>query len=427
MAAAGPSLADQLRLLEETLLALQASRYTSAAAATIFVYDILLTFDDEVQFFWRKFRFTFPNILYIINRYVGLGFFLSAIYDYAGFHGDLSDAHCSRFSGLIGFALAHLAWTGIMTIRVSALWQSHPRLIRLTWCLWVCTMAMIVGLSTVTYFKLIEHMTYNPIVRICASMASPKILMATPIPPTVYELFLTVLTLIKAYGILSKIPGRESPSLLRVLARDGVAYFVIGSIISLGNLIAWHFLPTSLMALLLYLYWALLSSCVARLVLNLRQTYYTTYTETHPEVVSANVTFTNKEDLQTTQPNTKAKTKRRGKFTIGYGLGVRTRSFFMGDGELGVDASGTSTLAGTVSGQGILAERETENDDRDRDRIDHDDVERGRQRSITDDAMPLQTLTRESKQRSSKELIAPGGPNVYRTSLGSLEAMDDIK
>ncbi|KAG8770052.1 hypothetical protein FRC16_006490, partial [Serendipita sp. 398] len=373
MAAAGPSLADQLRLLEESLLALQASRYTSAAAATIFVYDIFLTFDDEVQFFWRKFRFTFPNILYIINRYVGLGFFLSPIYDYAGFHGDFSDAYCSRFSGLIGFALAHLAWTGIMTIRVSALWQSHPRLIRLTWCLWVCTMAMIVGLSTVTYFKLIEHMTYNPIVRICASIASPKILMATPIPPTVYELFLTVLTLIKAYGILSKIPGRESPSLLRVLARDGVAYFVIGSIVSLGNLIAWHFLPTSLMALLLYLYWALLSSCVARLVLNLRQTYYTTYTETHPEVVSANITFTNKEDFQATQPTTKAKTKRRGKFTIGYGLGVRTRSFFMGDGELGVDASGTSTLAGTVSGQGILAEGETGNDQGDRDRIDHDD------------------------------------------------------
>ncbi|KAG8765448.1 hypothetical protein FRC15_006988, partial [Serendipita sp. 397] len=371
MAAAGPSLADQLRQLEETLLALQASRYTSATAATIFVYDILLTFDDEVQFFWRKFRFTFPNILYIINRYVGLGFFLIPIYDYAGFHGDFSDAHCSRFSGLIGFGLAHLGWTGIMTIRVSALWQSHPRLIRLTWCLWVCTMVTIVGLGTVTYFKLIEHMTYNPIIRICASMSSPKILMATPITPTVYELFLTVLTLIKAYGILSRIPGRESPSLLRILARDGVAYFVIGSIISLGNLIAWHFLPSSLMALLLYLYWALLSSCIARLVLNLRQTYYTTSTETHMEAVSANVTLTNRGDLQTTQANTKAKTKRRGKFTISWGLGIRTRSFFMGDGELGVDASGTTTLAGTVSGQGIPAEGETENDDRDR--IDHDD------------------------------------------------------
>ncbi|KAG8769739.1 hypothetical protein FRC16_006585, partial [Serendipita sp. 398] len=125
------------------------------------------------------------------------------------------------------------------------------------------------------------------------------------------------------------------------------------------------------MALLLYLYWALLSSCIARLVLNLRQTYYTTSTETHMEAVSANVTLTNRGDLQTTQANTKAKTKRRGKFTISWGLGIRTRSFFMGDGELGVDASGTTTLAGTVSGQGIPAEGETENDDRDR--IDHDD------------------------------------------------------
>ncbi|KAG8836283.1 hypothetical protein FRC17_007433 [Serendipita sp. 399] len=303
-------------------------------------------------------------------------------------------------------------------------------------------MAVIIALAIVTYFKLIEHMSYNPYVRSCVPASNPKIMMMTPIAPTVYELFLTVLTLIKTYKILSNMPGCETPSL-------------VGALISLGNLVSWHFLPSSLMSLFLYLYWSLLSSCIARLVLNLRRTYYTSSSlmtemdNNNNNVVSANITMTNADmglGLGSRLSQTKTKEERGKKSSRAktnssrHELSTRTRRFFLGDGDLGAvdaggaDASATTTLAtngaggsGYANNQEEEEEEEAENGRRDGDE-DDDDVELGRS-ILHHDSVPLQTLAFGRRRASGEQerIRLPPSTTGYRTNLASLDAIGDIK
>ncbi|EJF58777.1 hypothetical protein BD309DRAFT_1019524 [Dichomitus squalens] len=42
----------------------------SAAMLALFVYDFLITFDDEVNLFWLPRRLNGPSILFLLNRYL---------------------------------------------------------------------------------------------------------------------------------------------------------------------------------------------------------------------------------------------------------------------------------------------------------------------------------------------------------------------
>lgn len=252
---------------------LQMTRFATAAAGAIYVYSILVSFDEEVEYFWSTLRPTFPNLLYIINRYVCLGFFLNIVYDMSGLHGDFSQAYCTKCTGVIGLTLAHLSWTGIMTIRVAALWRSHPRLVYSLWALWAGIMVVIGLFTYLSYKSVIATMTYNKYMRICATDHNPKVMVASPLPPTLYELLLTVLTIIKTYKFIAA-TNATSPPILHVLARDGVIYFVLSSVVSVSNMLSWHLLPPEFSGFLLYIYWALLSTCTSYLTLNLRRAYY---------------------------------------------------------------------------------------------------------------------------------------------------------
>ncbi|KAG9054161.1 hypothetical protein FS842_005931 [Serendipita sp. 407] len=318
-------LMESLRQLIVALHSLQASRYTSAAAATIYVYNIFLTFGDEVEYFWSRLKFTFPDLLYIINRYVCLAFFLNTVYDLAGFRPDLTEEYCRKYTEVIG---------------VSALWQEHPRLVKLIWFLWAITLVTLTVLGSLSCKQVVAGMTYNRYIRMCAPASSPRILASTPIGPTTYELFLTTLTLIKAYSLSKHAKVSQTPILLRVLTRDGVSYFVLSTLLSLANIISWYLLPASLMYLFLYLYWALGSTVIAALVLNLRQTYYrglSGESMTFGPEVSANITF---DPSATTE---KARERRVSHRTNGMEKSTDTRSqgsrFIMGDWELGVDSN----------------------------------------------------------------------------------------
>lgn len=280
--------------LVEVISGLQATRYTSAAAAAIYVYNIFLTLDQEIEYFWKGFKFTLPNLLYICNRYLCLGFFLLATHDLAGFHDDFDDNYCRQYHGSIGFIFAHLSWTLILSLRVVALWKSHKHVVRLVWAIWACTMTAITVIVCVSSWQMAAITVYNPYIKMCASPAIPKLLAASPIAPTLYELFLTILTVIKSYNFV-KASRSKAPPLLFVLMRDGVSYFVVSTTIAFGNMISWFLLPSALFSIFIYLYWALVSTVISRLVLNLRRTYYTSIilpTTVEGETrVSANITF----------------------------------------------------------------------------------------------------------------------------------------
>lgn len=264
---------DAIRQLVRGMQSLRDSQYTSAAAATIWVYDIFLTFDLEAQFLWSGFHLTIPNILYLLNRYISLGFFLNAIYDIAGFRGDLSESYCKKGTQTIAFILAHFCWTGIMLLRVNALWSQNRWLVRVLWVFWACTMGAIIATTWLSHVQYSAGLIYSPIVRMCVpTTAPPPVMAVSPVAPTFYELVMTILTIVKTYRHRALVGDSYISPLLRTLTLDGVIYFVMSSAIAMANILCWNLLPSSHSLILLYLYWGLVATLMSRLVLNLRFT-----------------------------------------------------------------------------------------------------------------------------------------------------------
>ncbi|KIM32728.1 hypothetical protein M408DRAFT_326474 [Serendipita vermifera MAFF 305830] len=263
---------DVLKLIH-AIDGLRQARYMNAAATTFYLYDILITLDQEAEHIWARLSFNLPTILYITNRYICLAFFLISTYDLAGFHGPFSDDECQKPKDIVGMMLAHISWTGVMTIRTCALWRQKKWLVRLIWAIWPCVLGAIITVGCLSRLEISRTISYNTLVGICASSETPRIFAVAPIPPALYEMLLTTLTILKAMDFNLFLPGSAIPMLYRVLARDGVAYFVVSALISMGNMITWLALPASQMYLFLYVYWAFSSVIVSRMVLNLRATY----------------------------------------------------------------------------------------------------------------------------------------------------------
>ncbi|PVG04239.1 hypothetical protein CPB86DRAFT_209693 [Serendipita vermifera] len=249
------------RQLVRGMLSLQDSRYTSAAAVTVWMYDIFLTLDIEVEFIWSDFQFTIPNALYILNRYGCLGFFLVTIYDLAGYRSDQSESYCRKGLQVVGFVIAHLCWTIIMTLRVTALWSQNKMLVRTIWVLWACTICAITIMASMAHIQVSGGIVYDPTIRMCVpTTILPPVMTTSPIAPALYELLLTVLTIVKIYNHGSIVGDSYISPLMRTLTRDGVIYFVMSNALAIANLLCWNLLPPSHSLILLYLYWGVVAT-----------------------------------------------------------------------------------------------------------------------------------------------------------------------
>ncbi|CCA77849.1 hypothetical protein PIIN_00496 [Serendipita indica DSM 11827] len=334
-----PDVSQVVAQLAKAISGLQICRFSNAAAAAIYIWGIFTSLDDEVKYFWSSFRWTLPNILYIINRYICVWFFLNLMYDFSGLHGEYSTAYCRKFVGVIGVLLAHLAFSGIQTIRVVALWKSTRWLVVVIWCLWALAMAGISTMTIILYFGITANMTYNSHIRMCSTTSVPKLLVFGPVPQTVYELFLTILTVIKTCQFVT-ISRHNLPPLIHIMARDGVLYFLMASCISIGNVLCWQFLPPQLTNVVLYLWWAIMSTLTSYLTLNLRKVYQgkpQTFTRTTMVTggTNANITFTNAPDNMQGHTLTQDVGNKSSEAKIN--LTLRGSRFIMGEGEFEVD------------------------------------------------------------------------------------------
>lgn len=217
---------------------------------------------------WSRPLLNLQSILYIYNRYIYLCTFLFSVYKLAEFHPDFSDAFCETHNiDFAGHILANLVWAAILTLRVRALWLRKKALVWVIYACYVGSMGTFVVLAVLANVQLLKTMHYVPLAHTCLPMDLPRTMKPVPLAPTIYELFLTVLTVIKALEFTGT---ASAPQLYRVLLRDGVAYFLVSSTVSIVNVIYWFNASNPQLTLLLNLYSALLSSLLARLVLHLK-------------------------------------------------------------------------------------------------------------------------------------------------------------
>ncbi|KAI0779007.1 hypothetical protein BD413DRAFT_632767 [Trametes elegans] len=69
MAAVPLALQDELAELVDSLDGLERTRYLSIASTCVLLYDMLLTFDEEFEYFWKSGPWTTSRVLYFLNRY----------------------------------------------------------------------------------------------------------------------------------------------------------------------------------------------------------------------------------------------------------------------------------------------------------------------------------------------------------------------
>ena len=58
------------------------------------------------------------------------------------------------------------------------------------------------------------QLTYNPYIRMCSIASVPKLLVVGPVPQTAFELFLTVLTVIKTFQFVKLSNKQALPPLV---------------------------------------------------------------------------------------------------------------------------------------------------------------------------------------------------------------------
>ncbi|KAF8194697.1 hypothetical protein BJ912DRAFT_924159 [Pholiota molesta] len=231
-----------------------AGKYATVASATVLVWDIALTFDREVSRVWRvkKTVGTTLFFLQVQNRYLPpllFGFDLFSQFVSA------PSINIHQYSYLVSIAIIEC----VLVMRTQALYPYRRVLLFLST---LCIASMVVML---TCFLLVFKMeTFLPADEIglrgclsgCTSPLCRPLLIAFWVP------FLAFETLLAA-----RMSG--STTILRILARDGILYYIVIMSVSICNFLIWILDPFA-SYLAVGLMKSLQATICSRLLLNLR-------------------------------------------------------------------------------------------------------------------------------------------------------------
>ncbi|KAL5530921.1 hypothetical protein ACEPAG_3797 [Sanghuangporus baumii] len=185
------------------------SQYCQIALLTVLAYDILITMEAEVKYFWSNPR-NFISIIYFANRYTGL------------------------FGAICGVAYwaTFILIEYVLLMRVLALYsrgKTTTLCLRALFALEaIYTLALLV--YVVVYEKVgVLHLSDG--LSLCGGVGDnkviPKTYAAAWVPPMVYDLILMSLSLYKAVQFWRESPGSTAVDLVKVVIQDQAMYFVL--------------------------------------------------------------------------------------------------------------------------------------------------------------------------------------------------------
>ncbi|KIJ63819.1 hypothetical protein HYDPIDRAFT_188260 [Hydnomerulius pinastri MD-312] len=111
---------------------IEVNTVASIVAFTVLVYDYVLTFDREVEFFWKRPRLSWAFGLFIANRYITLFAHIPGIAQTfwvakAGSHSAV--CHRLQLFDQLGIVVIQLIGGAIMSMRVYAFYQKSARIL----------------------------------------------------------------------------------------------------------------------------------------------------------------------------------------------------------------------------------------------------------------------------------------------------------
>ncbi|GLB41354.1 hypothetical protein LshimejAT787_0905690 [Lyophyllum shimeji] len=261
-----------LHQLEETLTNLKATKYTYVAAMAVLVFDIVLTFDQEVVRVWNA-RRSLGKYLFLVNRYVPPVLFSFDLYY------QLSPNPCKHaffppnILGILSLGTVEF----ILVLRTHALCQNNFLLALLVF---LCIGAVTTMIAT-TGYMLENLIVFTPATTLptmvgclpeCAAPLCRRLLTAFWIPFFVCETLIFSLTAWKLLGSIGELGfnNKYRSKLVVVVFRDGFIFYIVIMAISVANLLIWILAPISMAYLATSLMRSLQVTVCSRLLLNIR-------------------------------------------------------------------------------------------------------------------------------------------------------------
>jgi len=239
--------------------------YLDIVAAAVLGYDYLLTFSDEVRYFWFS-PMSLGKILFFLTRYPVFGETALVLYHQFA----VMDPHkCDIVFKTIGYQLGTgtLISESILAMRTWVIWHRNPYI----------AATLIIGIATfwtpVFYFlaqslnSLVFTVAPDPSTPGCFLKSQKNILFVVFIIITSFETLILVLTLIRF------IPHyhHKQTSLIKTIYRDGVMNYVYLCILSICNVAVLLSAPHGYTTLLSALQRVIHSVLCGRVLLHLRE------------------------------------------------------------------------------------------------------------------------------------------------------------
>ncbi|KAI5120050.1 hypothetical protein M0805_007802 [Coniferiporia weirii] len=204
---------------------IQSQKLSRVSSMIIVLYDIMLTMDKEIEYFWKQ-RWSTVKLIYMLNRYGGLLFVV------IGTWGSFQ-LYFQQWTGWIPVLLVEI----ILLIRVNTLYERSRKssmLLAFFFIVQACVMA-----TALSVFELQTDVFVVTHINSCGTHERPPTwLTIFWLPPIIMDLGLLVLTFKKSLAIRRMIPGSDwrDYELHRILLRDQALYFTGILICSLTNM-----------------------------------------------------------------------------------------------------------------------------------------------------------------------------------------------
>ncbi|PVG01069.1 hypothetical protein CPB86DRAFT_773463 [Serendipita vermifera] len=261
--------------LLEIFHAARVIRCVNYATFTFMVYDMMLTFAEEIKYIWQA-RWSVIKVVFLLNRYIAPIIIIGNLYAASGTASGLSDSdvwsdifsRCQRWvlvsATFEQIALALVAL--IVILRLHAIWQASRRTLYILIVVWMSGSITSIGMLYNTFYAHKRFIYYEDRLNVCYALV-PDMWMLL-IPDVILHAALVCFLIFKAIAT----PRSSQTRMLAVLYYDGVLYYTITFVSMLVALITWRAVDHVWMALPLYSVWMILQVAMSRLLLSLKST-----------------------------------------------------------------------------------------------------------------------------------------------------------
>jgi len=201
---------------------------TLCACATILVYDLACTLDQEILYVWPR-PWSMSTALFVLNRYLP---FVDTFLSLSAKFTRISPEECLMRNKAVGWlsVFGIMLSEGILMLRTYAIWERKRGVL-----IFLCALALVVSVPTIVFLYLetrsLQYKPNSPDVLGCTLAHSGKILIFGYLMIMISETAIAVLTAVKAYRDLRR---SRVPWILK-LYRDGMLFYVYLLIVSIAN------------------------------------------------------------------------------------------------------------------------------------------------------------------------------------------------